>query len=82
VLTPITCGDRLASHRRWLGQGRWLIRALRDLDPRQAQELTEALNTLSRTGDGAKLVQLADAVLDQVGGRLFEGQSRETWGRA
>jgi hypothetical protein len=75
----VTATILLASRRRWLGQGRWLIRALRDLDSQQAQELSAALNTLSRTGDRTKLVQLADAVLDRVGGRLFEGQSRETW---
>jgi hypothetical protein len=78
----VTATILLASHRRWLGQGKWLIRAPRDLDPKQAQELTAALHTLSRTGDRGKLVQVAGAVLDQVGGRLFEGQSRGTWWRA
>jgi hypothetical protein len=78
----VTATILLALHRRWLGQGRRLIRALRDLDPKQALELIEALNILARTGEGSKLVQLADGVLDQVGGRLFEGRSCKTWWRA
>jgi hypothetical protein len=71
----------LTTHRRWLGQGRWLLRALRDCAPHQADELATALRTLSRGGDGMELVRLADTVLNQVGGRLFEGQSQMSWWR-
>jgi predicted nucleotidyltransferase len=78
----ITAALILASHRRWLGQGRWLNRSLRDCAPKQAEELAGALNTLSRNGDRMELVRLADAVLDQVGGRLFEGRSQATWWRS
>jgi hypothetical protein len=71
----------LAMHRRWLGQGRWLIRTLRTCAPEQAERLEGALSALSRQGDRMELVQVADAVLNQMGGRLFEGQSQATWWR-
>jgi hypothetical protein len=66
----------LSLHCRWLGQGKWLPRELRRFDPARAQQLTDAIETLGRTGDKGPLVQFGDAVLDLVGGRRFEGQSR------
>jgi hypothetical protein len=65
----------LSLNLRWLGHGKWLPRELRCFDPARAQQLTEAVDTLGRTGDKAPLVQFGDAVLDLVGGRRFEGQS-------
>jgi predicted nucleotidyltransferase len=71
----------LALNRRWLGQGKWLIRRLRELDPEPAESLEQALDALCRTGETTPLLQLSDAVLDRLGGRLFEGPHSDVWSR-
>jgi predicted nucleotidyltransferase len=65
----------LAHRQQWVGQGKWLLRQLQRVDPEQAQLLTDALETVCRTGDKSLLLQRSDAVLALVGGRRFEGQS-------
>ena len=63
----------LSSHRRWLGQGKWIPRALKNFDPELARQLTEALEAYYRREEKDALVMFVDAALDLVGGRLFEG---------
>jgi hypothetical protein len=71
----LTATILLSIRRQWLGQGKWLLRQLRRVDPEQALLLTDALETVCRTGDKSYLLQRSDAVLGLVGGRRFEGQS-------
>jgi hypothetical protein len=77
----LTATILLALNRRWLGQGKWLIRKLRDLDPKQARLLEQALEILCRTGEKTPLLTVSDAILGRIGGRLFEGQSSHAWSR-
>ena len=51
----------------WLGGGKWLLRELRAIDPRLADELIAARD------DPARLAGLADGVLARAGGRLWAG---------
>jgi hypothetical protein len=67
----------LLMNRRWLGHGKWVPRALARFDPQAAQRLASALAAYSRREDKAPLIQFAQEVLTQAGGRLFEGYYRE-----
>jgi predicted nucleotidyltransferase len=70
-------GVLLLMNRRWLGNGKWILRALRRFDPSAAHRLADALEAYYRREDKGPLVRFAEAVLDQAGGRLFEGYYRE-----
>ena len=63
----------LLLNRRWLGKGKWLIRALRRFDPELARRLNSALQTYYQVEDKDDLIRFADGVLTAAGGRLFEG---------
>jgi len=51
----------------WLGSGKWLLRELRASDPDLADRMVKAV------ADRRRLVELADEVLDRVGGRFWAG---------
>ena len=65
----------LGYHRRWIGHGKWVLRALRRFDPGLAQQLQVALENFYQRGEKEGLVSFANQALDLVGGRLFEGYS-------
>jgi hypothetical protein len=54
---------------RWIGKGKWVLRALRRFDPTMAERLPSALGHFCSTGRGDDLIAFADAVLEPVGGR-------------
>ena len=51
----------------WAGEGKWLLRELRELDPPLADRWVAAF------GDIAAIEVIVRAVLDRIGGPLFEG---------
>lgn len=63
----------LLYNRRWIGTGKWLVRALRDFDPALAEQLGASLRLFYVEGQKEALIAFADAALAPVGGRLFEG---------
>jgi hypothetical protein len=63
----------LLRNRRWLGKGKWTLRALRRFDPGMAERLSGALKLFCSTGNKDDLLAFANEVLEPVGGRLFEG---------
>lgn len=63
----------LRYHRQWIGDGKWLLRALRRYSPQKAQQLTTALERFYRQGSKEELVRFAEQALEPIGGRLFEG---------
>lgn len=66
----------LLRHRRWIGRGKWMPRAIRAHDPALAQQLASALLAYYRTEDKQPLIDLACHALQDAGGRLFEGYYR------
>jgi predicted nucleotidyltransferase len=62
----------LLTERRWLGGGKWLVRRLREWDPRRAGVLTEALVD----GDPARFARVASEELERIGGRVQTGFAR------
>jgi hypothetical protein len=63
----------LLSNGRWLGGGKWLLRALRSFDPALAEQLATSMSRFFRSGKKAQLIAFAEGALASVGGRLFEG---------
>ena len=51
----------------WTGNGKWLLRELRDLDP------TTAERWLAAAGDAAAIEAFGTETLDRFGGPLFDG---------
>lgn len=67
----------LLMNRRWLGSGKWVVRALARFDPGAAIRMTEALEAYVRCEDKEPLLRFAEGVLAQAGGRMFEGYHRQ-----
>ena len=63
----------LAHHRHWLGQGKWLHRALEAPFPEAAQALFRAQEAVFQHHDKAPLLAWADQALEIAGGPLFAG---------
>ncbi len=66
----------LAYNRTWIGERKWLYRALQKLDRELAGSLVEELKKFYQTGDKEGLIEVVVRVLDLVGGKLYEGYSR------
>ncbi|GAC1405473.1 MAG: nucleotidyltransferase domain-containing protein [Chloroflexota bacterium] len=64
----------LTLDRRWLGQGKWRLRLLREADSQRAEEVEHAVVCMNRDGDRVPLVRLASEILQLAGGPHFEGQ--------
>lgn len=58
---------------RWSGKGKWVLRALRRFDPEMGERLSSALGIFCSMGRKDELLAFANAALEPVGGRLFEG---------
>jgi hypothetical protein len=56
----------------WLGSGKWLLRELREADPVFADRFVAAVRAYAGR-DVAPLVRLAEDVLEESGGPLFDG---------
>ncbi|NYI67574.1 nucleotidyltransferase domain-containing protein [Spelaeicoccus albus] len=67
------CELLLRLNRRWLGNGKWLVRHLESVDDQIACDL---LKWAGESGNAHELRTLAHAVLDRVGGYLQEGHVR------
>lgn len=66
----------LRTNRHWIGASKWVIRALNQYDKNFTAEFVDAFNVFYKTGEKRKIVLLVDKVLEQHGGRLFEGFSQ------
>ncbi len=62
----------LLGRSQWTGKGKWGPRLLRRTDPALADRMTKAFQKAVQ-GDAAELLALARQVLDQHGGRYFDG---------
>jgi hypothetical protein len=66
----------LAYNRKWIGERKWLYRALQKLDQELADHLIEELKSFYQTGSKQGLIGSVVHVLDLAGGKLYEGYSR------
>lgn len=67
----------LGYHCRWIGKGKWALRALHAFDPTIAERLTSALEAFYQQGTKDPLITYAQEALTLVGGRSFEGYSSQ-----
>ncbi|TWT28461.1 nucleotidyltransferase domain-containing protein [Planomicrobium sp. CPCC 101110] len=65
----------LRTNRQWIGQSKWIMRALRNFNPDFAKQFSEGFDDFYLTGNKEKIIALADLVLRPYGGRLFSGFS-------
>lgn len=67
----------LRANDRWLGVGKWALRALEEFDPAAARSLTEAAEAFFRNDDRRPLIEVVDRSLAPFGGPLREGWTDE-----
>jgi hypothetical protein len=63
----------LLTNGRWLGSGKWLLRALHSFDPSLAEQLGAAMSRFYGSSRKAQLIAFSESALTSAGGRLFEG---------
>ncbi|MBO0862471.1 MAG: nucleotidyltransferase domain-containing protein [Chloracidobacterium sp.] len=66
----------LAYNRKWIGERKWLYRALQKLDQDLANYLIEELKIFYQSGSKVGLAGVVVRILDLAGGKLYEGYSR------
>jgi nucleotidyltransferase-like protein len=65
----------LAYNRKWVGERKWLYRALQKLEHELAGQLVEELKSFYQNGNKEGLIGIVVRVLDLAGGKLYEGYS-------
>lgn len=63
----------LRTNRTWTGEGKWVIRSLKQFDHNICDRFCNAFNSYYVKREKAPVVNFVDDVLQQHGGRLFEG---------
>ncbi|MBY6036225.1 nucleotidyltransferase domain-containing protein [Fictibacillus nanhaiensis] len=59
----------------WIGEGKWIIRALKEYDEFFAERFAEVFDTYYSTRKKVSVIQFVDEIISPFGGRLFEGYS-------
>ncbi|MFA9555758.1 nucleotidyltransferase domain-containing protein [Evansella sp. AB-rgal1] len=59
----------------WIGESKWLVRALRNYDETFTEQFVTAFEDFYQTGRKEKIIELTDLILNPYGGRLFHGFS-------
>ncbi len=64
-------------NRRWIGDGKWTYKALKEFDDNLAENFTEVFSVFYSKGDKEKLIEFTEKILEPVGGLLFDGYRRK-----
>lgn len=65
----------LRTNQQWIGQSKWILRALKNFDEDFANEFATIFDEFYMTREKEKVVQLVDRILEPFGGRLLGGFS-------
>lgn len=65
----------LRTNRKWIGQSKWIVRALKNYDEQFAKQFVEAFDLFYRTGEKNSVIQFVENMLEPFGGQLFDGYS-------
>lgn len=65
----------LRTNSQWVGNSKWVVRALKKYDTNFAEMFVDAFDSFYRDEEKNKVITLVDNVLKPYGGRLFEGFS-------
>lgn len=63
----------LRTNQQWIGEGKWIIRSLRQFDSMLADTLCEAINSFYKQGDKQQIITFTEKILADSGGELFDG---------
>lgn len=74
-LAKLTSEFVLRTNGKWIGESKWIIRALRHYDGEFAEQFVDAFDLYYKTGDKNKVIKIVDDTLHPHGGRLFDGFS-------
>ncbi|WP_237710734.1 nucleotidyltransferase domain-containing protein [Saccharopolyspora spinosa] len=61
---------------RWLGNGKWLLRRLRETELETCESLVSGYRHLVTRGDATTFCHVAETVINRAGGRLMQGYRR------
>jgi hypothetical protein len=62
---------------RWIGQGKWAVRSLKQHDEALCREFVMELDGFYKSGQKENLIAYVDGVLEPYGGRFFAGFRQE-----
>ena len=65
----------LRTNQQWIGQSKWIFRALKNFDGGFADEFAIIFDEFYKTREKEKVVQLVERILEPLGGRLLDGFS-------
>ncbi len=65
------------THRGWTGTGKSLVRRMKRTDPIFARKFTESFDNLFSTGSSLRVIAMAEELMNENGGLLFEGYRRD-----
>ncbi|MFC0189025.1 nucleotidyltransferase domain-containing protein [Fictibacillus aquaticus] len=71
----------LRVHNHWIGEGKWIVRALKEFNPEFAESFSKVFDDYYTDRQKEKVIEFADEVLAPYGGRLFEGFSSNSKGK-
>ncbi|MFX3632762.1 MAG: nucleotidyltransferase domain-containing protein [Candidatus Pristimantibacillus sp.] len=75
TLARLTHEFVLRTNGRWIGESKWIIRALKQFNEPFTDEFVQAFDDYYTSGNKNNIVRLIDKVLEPYGGRLFDGFS-------
>ena len=67
----------IRTRRGWTGSGKNLVRRMKRLDPAFARKFTDAFEDVFITGQNQRIIAMAEELLSENGGLLFEGYRRD-----
>jgi predicted nucleotidyltransferase len=62
---------------RWIGEGKWAVRSLKQFDEAFCRQFLKELDLFYKTGQKENLTAFVDRVLEPYGGRFFAGFRQE-----
>ncbi|MBT2680944.1 nucleotidyltransferase domain-containing protein [Bacillus sp. ISL-35] len=65
----------LRTNKRWIGKSKWVVRELTRYDPEFTGRFIGAFDAYYKTGNKQIVIKLAEEILEEYGGRLFDGFS-------
>ena len=75
TLAELVAEFELRTHGKWIGASKWIVRALKHHDQDFAERFVQAFDAYYRHDDKEEAINMAEAVMQPHGGRLFEGFS-------
>ncbi|MCM3121749.1 MULTISPECIES: nucleotidyltransferase domain-containing protein [Bacillaceae] len=65
----------LRTNKRWIGKSKWVVRELIRFDPEFTERFIGSFEIYYKTGNKQMIIKLAEEILEEYGGRLFDGFS-------